>query len=122
MKAKFWDTILLILKIALPLILLIPLAVFSYNLVESRIFDLQNQGEPGYHSGYMFYGFVSFLLLLLTNLGAVILTGIGRLIAQFCRSSSKRARHIKFFNLFFLAPFVSQLLYVLELIVLSFVD
>lgn len=121
MKEKVLDCVLLILKLLLPLLLLIPLVIFSVGLIETRLFDLSHLGEAGYHSGYMFYFFATTLLLLAINVGVLVLTGVARLIVAFCKESPKKERHARFFHLFFWAPPANQLLYVLLLIVLSVV-
>ena len=48
---KVLDILLLCLKIILPALLLIPLAFFTYRLVECRMDDIANAGVEGYHSG-----------------------------------------------------------------------
>ena len=73
-KPKALDILLWCLKIILPILILIPLAFFTYRLIEGHIEDLANVGTEGYHSGMGLYVFASHVVLFAAN---AVLTIIG---------------------------------------------
>lgn len=117
---KGLEFILLFLKIALPIAMLIPVIYFSFELVETRIFDLENAGDSGYYSGYAFYLFVSSLILLMVNGVVFLLAGIGLLVACLYKSCPTRKKKIRCSIWLMVAPFLNQLLYFLISYVIAF--
>ncbi len=110
---KGLEFILLFLKIALPIAMLIPVIFFSFELVDIRIFDLENAGNSGYHSGYAFYLFASSLILLIVNGVVFLFAGIGLLVACLYKSCPTRKKKIRCSIWLVAAPFLNQLLYFL---------
>lgn len=112
-KDKILDVLLLCLKIILPILIMIPLAFFSYRLIEGRIEDLANIGNDSYHSGTGLYIFLSHVTLLVINAVLLIIGCIGLLIAKKHKACSLQNRNIITFRCLALAPVCSQLLYVI---------
>lgn len=118
---KGLEFILLFLKIALPIAMLLPVIFFSVELVETRIFDLENVGNSSYHSGYSFYLFASSLVLLMVNGGVFLFAGIGFLVACLYKSCPTRRKKIRCSVWLMAAPFLNQLLYFLISYVIAIV-
>ena len=100
------DAILLLLKMVLGCLTVLPLAYFSYLLIDGRLFEMAHRGEPGFHSGAGLYVFASHLVLLGMNLILVILGILGWITAAKCKRSTKAFRVLTF------APLGSQAAYV----------
>ena len=105
---KVLDILLLCLKIILPALLLIPLAFFTYRLVECRMDDIANAGVEGYHSGMGLYIFASYVLLIAANAVLSLVGGVGLWIAK---RYTATPNHSKIFLCLTLAPMASQVLY-----------
>lgn len=112
-KRKPLDTVMLCFQIILPVLIVLPLAFFSYRLVEGRLEDLANLGDPGYHSGMGLYIFASHVVLLGANLVLAAVSGIWWLAARRYKSSPVQRKHVVAFRWLTLAPAASQILYVI---------
>ena len=112
MKRRVWGGVLLCLKILLPILIVIPLAFFSWRLVETRLEDLANMGNDGYHSGTGLYLFASHILLLGANAVLTAVGCIGLLIAQKHKTSPRQKQNVKAFRCLAIAPAISQVIYV----------
>ena len=112
MKRRVWGGVLLCLKILLPILIVIPLAFFSWRLVETRLEDLANMGNNGYHSGTGLYLFASHILLLGANAVLTAVGCIGLLIAKKHKTSPRQKQNVKAFRWLAIAPAISQVIYV----------
>ncbi len=119
-KDKILNILLLCLKIVLPVLLIVPLAFFTYRLIENHIYDLAHRGEQHYCGGIGLYVFASHIVLLVANVILTVIGVIGLVIAKKHKSSPAHKKNVITFSCLALSPFVSQLLYVLiTLIVLN---
>ena len=116
-RYKILNVLLLLLKVILPILILIPLVFVSYRLVEARISDIANAGNESYHSGSGLYIFASHTLLFAANGILTIIGGIGWLIAKKYKSSPIYRKNLMTFRCLTFAPLVSQLLYVLIIVI-----
>ena len=112
-KRKLLDGLLLGLKLLLPVLTLIPLVFCSWRLVESRMEDLANMGNKGYHSGTGLYLFASHTLLFGANAVLAIIGGLGLFAAWKHKSCPKHRENMKTFRWLTIAPAISQAAYVL---------
>lgn len=109
-----------VLKIALVVLILIPLVFFTYRLVEGHVHDLAAKDDPHYHSGIGLYVFASHVVLLAINAVFTVIIAIGLLITK---KRSKSSMHTKrAFRLLASAPFMSQILYVLITLIVLNID
>lgn len=115
-KATICDVTLTVLKLLLPVLLLLPLAFFSYRLIEGRLFDVAHLGEESYHSGTGLYFFASALLLLGVNLFCTVLGIVGWVIAYRHKTSPRRRENLITFRILTASPALCQILYGLILI------
>ena len=116
-RVKLIDFVLHCAKILLILLLLATLVFFSYRLVEGRLEDLAHQGDDGYHSGMGLYIFASHVVMLGIHAVLCILGLICRLIAQACRATPRRDKHVLAFRWLTLAPLLNQLAYVIVTVI-----
>lgn len=116
-KPKALDILLWCLKIILPILILIPLAFFTYRLIEGHIEDLANVGTDGYHSGMGLYVFASHVVLFAANAVLAIIGAIGLLIAKTHKASPAHKKSVITFRCLALSPLCSQILYVLITII-----
>ena len=112
-KAKLLDIFLLCLKIILPILILMPLAFFSYRLTEGRMSDIANAGNDDYHSGLGLYIFASHVVLFIANAILAVIGAVGLLIAKKYKACSMQRQNIITFRCLAFAPLCSQMLYVL---------
>ncbi len=115
-KARLPDTFLLFLKIALPILTLIPLVFFSCNLIEGHIDAIANDHES-HHDGMGFYIFLSHILL--AGMNAVLwgLAGVALLISKKYKSTPKHDKNVVAFDRLTVTPILSQILYVIITVV-----
>lgn len=116
-KDKVKNAVLLCLKIILPILLLIPLAFFTYRLIEGHIEDIANRGTEGYFSGMGLYVFASHVVLFAANAVFTIIGAIGLLIAKTHKASPAHKKSVITFRCLALSPLGSQILYVLITII-----
>ena len=116
-KDKVKNAVLLCLKIILPILLLIPLAFFTYRLIEGHIEDIANRGTEGYFSGMGLYVFASHVVLFAANAVLTIIGAIGLLIAKKHKASPAHNKNVITFRCLALSPLCSQILYVLITII-----
>ena len=112
MKNKPLDTVLLIFKILIPLIMIVLFVWSLYLRILDRIEVLEMirvHGEPP--KNYGMAEFLSALFIAFVNFCCFIITGICLIIAHCFRSSPKRDQHIKHFGLMIFAPIASTVLY-----------
>ncbi len=112
-KVKFLDILLLCLKIILPILILIPLAFFSYRLAEGRMSDIANIGNDDYHSGLGLYIFLSHIVLFVANAILTVISTIRLLISKKYKTCPIQRKNIITFRCLTFAPLCSQVLYVL---------
>ena len=112
-RIKLLDILLLLLKIILPIFLLLPLVFFSWRLIEGRVEDIANIGNPDYHSGLGLYIFASHVVLLGVNAVLLVVGCIGLLISKKYTATPTQAKNISIFRLLSLAPVASQVIYLL---------
>lgn len=119
MKNRALDIVLLVFKIILPLLMIVPLVLFTYLSIVNRIDYLEVielYGEPPGH-----YGMAEFLYALLTffiNAGVFVITALCLLTAYLFKSSQKRAAHMKYFTWMLPAPIAGTALYSLIIIII----
>ena len=116
-KDKVNNAVLLCLKIIIPILILIPLAFFTYRLIEGHIEDLANVGTEGYHSGMGLYVFASHVVLFAANAVLTIIGAIGLLIAKKHKTSPAHKKNVITLRCLALSPLCSQILYVLITII-----
>lgn len=109
-----------ILKILLIVAMILPMIFFSYRLIESRISDIQNAGDEGYHSGYGLLFFLTGLVMLIVNGSVFLVCGITLLLLFLSgRKYQGRPKAMTWFSWFAIAPLANQMLYLLIGIVLA---
>ena len=116
-KDKVKNAVLLCLKIIIPISILIPLAFFTYRLIEGHLEDIANRGTEGYHSGMGLYVFASHVVLFAANAVFTIIGAIGLLIAKKFKTSPAHKKNVITFRCLALSPLGSQILYVLITII-----
>jgi hypothetical protein len=112
-KDKILNAILLCLKILVPLLTLIPLAFFTYRMIEGHIEDLANRGNESYFSGMGLYMVASHVLLFAVNAVLAIIAAVGLLIATRRKPCPNHRKNVVTFHYILLTPVASQVLYVL---------
>lgn len=112
-QRKSLDVFLLCLKIILPILLLIPLIFFSYQLIEGRIFEIAHADVPQNPcgGGMVLYIFLSHIVLLAVNAILLVICGIGLIISKKYKASPLHSNNVRSFVWLTLAPVFSQLLY-----------
>ena len=105
-KKLMINTVLWAVGLLLAVSILFPLIFFSYRLVEGRLEDLANAGDPHYHSGIGLYIFASHAVLLRWNLCNMAAAGIGWFFTARYYASARR-----WFKWLTFSPAVSQVLY-----------
>ena len=111
-QRKSLDIFLLCLKVILPILILIPLVFFSYQLIDGRIFEITHADPPPDPCGGMgLYILISPILLLGINAVLLIISIIGLIIAKKYKASPIQNQNVRTFAWLTLAPFFSQLLY-----------
>ena len=114
-KKMIIEIVLWAVKLLLLASILFPLIFFSYRMVEGRLSDLANAGDPHYHSGMGLYLFASHAVLFFWNICNSVAAGIGWLLT----SKFYRKERV-WFKILTFAPAVSQVLYLVgNLIVLN---
>ena len=116
-KDKVKNAVLLCLKIIIPILVIIPLAFFTYRLIEGHIEDIANRGTEGYFSGMGLYVFASHVVLFAANAVLTIIGAIGLLIAKKHKASPAHTKNVITFRCLALSPLGSQILYVLITII-----
>lgn len=123
-SAKALDVTILVFKILVILAVVfsfVATGVFSFRLIQSCYSDWENANTAGYHSGTGLYIFLTLILSSLINVGVVALNSIGMLISALYKRCPERSKNVRFFGLCYIAPGVSQWLYLVVMVVLRFV-
>lgn len=111
-QRKSLDVFLLFLKIILPILLLIPLIFFSYQLIDGRIWELSHiENREPCNPGMALYAIVTHIILLGINTVLLIISIIGLIIAKKYKASPIHKKNVRAFVWLTLAPVFSQLLY-----------
>ena len=112
-KQMILEIVLWAVKLLLLASILFPLIFFSYRMVEGRLSDLANAGDPHYHSGMGLYLFASHAVLFFWNICNSVAAGIGWLLT----SKFYRKERV-WFKILTFAPVVSQVLYLVGNLIL----
>ena len=112
-RKLFLEIVLWAVKLLLVVSILFPLIFFSYRMVEGRLSDLANAGDPSYHSGMGLYLFASHTVLFFWNICNSVVSGLGWLLtSKFYRKERAWFKALTF------APAVSQVLYLVGNLIL----
>ena len=110
-KEKTFENLLLCMKIALPILIIIPLVFFSVKLAGMHMEDLANIGNTDYHSGTGLFVFLSHTILFVCNVVFTAIACICLVKANKNKASPKRKSHLRYFRYLAMAPAVGQFLY-----------
>jgi len=110
-KQKVFEILMLCVKIALPILVVVPLVYFSVKLAGMHMEDLANVGNPSYHSGTGLYVFASHTILFVCNIILTAIACICLLAANKNKVSPKRKSHLRHFRHLAMTPALSQILY-----------
>ena len=113
-QRKALDVFLLCLKIILPILLLIPLIFFTYQLIDGRIWELSHiENREPCNPGMALYAIVTHIILLGINTVLLIISIIGLIIAKKYKASPIHKKNVRAFVWLTLAPITNQLLYLI---------
>ena len=113
-QRKALDVFLLCLKIILPILLLIPLIFFSYQLIDGRIWELSHiENREPCNPGMTLYAIITHIILLGINIVLLIISLIGLIIAKKYKASPIHKKNVRAFVWLTLAPITNQLLYLI---------
>lgn len=97
-QRKALDVFLLCLKIILPILLLIPLIFFSYQLIDGRIWELSHiENREPCNPGMALYAIITHIILLGINIVLLIISIIGLIIAKKYKASPIHKKNVRAF-------------------------